>query len=144
MKFKKYESSEPMIEAASQMVAVNEITSMVEKDTPSCFSIGKEALDFFEYRGIIGHKAFLAWAMDNGNYIQGDLAVWHWADVSRLVQNDSYDRQVLFIIQNNEYAIIITENIRNLLIEFFKIQIEVLKKELDKDAQSAPRVGNSL
>lgn len=133
-----------LISSETQIDYKKGLMSMVEKDDVGSFCVAKEVLTFFEYRGITGYKAFLAWAMNTGNYIQGDLAVWHMADVSRLVQNDSYDRQVLFVIQNNEYAIIVTENVRNLLVELFKIRVEVLEKEIDKDAQSTPKVGVSL
>ena len=133
-----------LISSETQMVHKKGLMSMVEKDDIGSFSVAKEVLTFFEYRGITGYKAFLAWAMNTGNYIQGDLAVWHMADVSRLVQNDSYDRQVLFVIQNNEYVIIVTENIRNLLVEFFKMRLEDIEKEIDKKSQLASRIGNSL
>lgn len=144
MKIKKYESNESMVKAGSQTVAIKDITSMVGKGTPGYFSVAKEFIDVFKYRGIMGYKAFLAWALDTGKYFQGDLAVWHMAGIRRFVENGGYNRRVLYVIQNTEYAIIIAENFSNLLIEFFKIRIEDLENELDKDDQSTPKVGVSL
>lgn len=149
MKVKKHEADEPTNEAVAivednAMVPTNDILSMVENDSPSSFTVPKQFLTFFEYGGVVGYKAFLAWAMDTGNYIQGDLAVWHWADICRLFQDAYYGIEVLCIIQNNEYAIIVTEGIGIQLIRVFKVRIEVLKKELDKQSQLDSRVGNSL
>ena len=153
MNVKKHEADEPTNDDGIEVVAIiednamvptNGITSMVENDSPSSFCVAKEVLTFFEYGGVIGYKAFLAWAMDVGNYIQGDLAVWHWADVCRLVENYEYDLTVHFIIQNDEYAIIIAENTRNQLVKLFKVRIKDLEPMLNEKPQSASRVGNSL
>lgn len=116
------------------MFTIDSMLPILKNDNPSSISITKEALDSFTYGAATGYQAFLAWAMDVGDYIQGDLAVWYMADIRRIVQNDSYDRNVLFILQNAEYAIIITKNLNNMLIEFYKVRIEDIKKELDKNS----------
>ena len=105
-------------------------SALVEHDRPDYIRVTEEFLSYFSYEGNTGYQAFLAWAMDTGQYIQGDLAVWHMADIRRLVQCGDHDREVLFVIQNTEYAIIITKNISNLLIELFKIRIDAIEKEL--------------
>lgn len=108
-------------------------SALVEHDRPDYIRVTEEFLSYFSYEGATGYRAFLAWAMDTGQYMQGDLAVWHMADIRRLVQCDAHDREVLFVIQNTEYAIIITKNIRNLLIEVFRIRIDAIEKELHAD-----------
>ena len=114
------------------MFTINSVLPILKNNNPCYISITKEAFSSFTYGAATGYQAFLAWVMDIGNYIQGDLAVWHWADVCRFIEHGTRDRKVIFVIQNTEYAIIATENLSNQLIEFSKIKIDVINKEIYK------------
>ena len=137
-------SNEVIEPTKNQMVSTNDIASMVKHNGPNSFCMSKKAFDSFKYGSAIGYRAFLAWFMETGNYIQGDLAVWHWADVCRLFRNYDYNNFVILIIQNTEYVIVGTENISNQTIKFFKMRLEDVEKEIDRKSQSTPMVGNSL
>ena len=124
------------------MFTIDSMLPILKNDNPSSISITKEALDSFTYGYAKGYQAFLAWAMDVGHYVQGDLAVWHWADVCRFIENDTIDRKVIVVIQNTEYAIIATKNLRNQLIEFSKIKIDIINKEICKKSPSDSALSN--
>ena len=124
------------------MFTIHSMLPILKNDNPSSISITKEALEFFTYGAATGYQAFLAWAMDVGNYIQGDLAIWHWADICRFIEHGTRDRKVIFVIQNTEYAIIATKNLSNQLIEFSKIKIDVINKEIYKKSPSDCALSN--
>ena len=137
MNVEKNEVNEP---TKHQEVLTNVIIPMLKKDDTGSVRVDKKFFARFEYGSYTGYKAFLAWAMRIGHYVQGDLAVWHWADVCRLFQSYEYNSYVVLIIQNTEYAIVGTENINDLTITFFKMRLEDLEKEIDNKSLSVSKV----
>ena len=126
----------------NQVVLTNVLFPILKKDDTGSVRIDKKFFYLFEYRGYTGYKAFLTWALRVGKYFQGDLAVWHWADVCRLFRNYDYNNFVILIIQNTEYVIVGTENISDQTIKFFKMRLEDVEKEIDKKSPSVSKVGD--
>ena len=137
MNIEKYRAKEP---TEHQEILTNVLFPILKKDDVDSVRIYKKFFDLFEYRTAKGYKAFLAWALDIGKYFQGDLAVWHWADVCGLFRNYGYNNEVVLIIQNTEYVIVGTENISDQTIKFFKMRLEDVYEELDKKSPSVSNV----
>ena len=139
MNVEKNETNEP---TEHQEIITNAITPMLKKNDVGSISVDRKFFERFEYGSYTGYKAFLAWTMRIGNYLQGDLAVWHWADVCRLFHRYEYNSYVILIIQNTKYVIVGAENISDQTIKFFKMRLEDVYEALDKKSQSVSKVGD--